>query len=66
MQVESNPASISDHLFCPRGQWYELCAICSLAAPAHTATDFILESTPLPPYRCPRCVEIGKDPCPHG
>lgn len=65
LPTDSNPASISDHLFTPRGDWWQRCVICGLGAAAHVATDFVLETTPAPPYRCPNCVQTNTDPCPH-
>jgi hypothetical protein len=35
---DTSPAIIRDHAFEPRGEWWTLCKICSLAEAAHTET----------------------------
>lgn len=35
---DTSPAIITDHPFEPRGEWWTLCKICSLAEAAHAET----------------------------
>jgi hypothetical protein len=63
-------SSITDHRYAgPHSENdpgnYGNCTICGLARSAHADQDdgFIPLSRT---YRCPHCVNVGADPCPHG
>ena len=66
MDVESNPATIDSHPFQPERAWWQPCRICGLGAAAHTTSAVALGPDWAMAYRCPNCVQTGKDPCPHG
>ena len=59
-------SAITSHPFRPDGDWWERCAICKLAESAHAGTTIGLhEKLSDRPYRCPDCVSIGREICPH-
>jgi hypothetical protein len=69
METESNPGRVTDHAFRvgPGQPWWERCwhPGCHLGAAAHTETDIRLGPDPAQAYRCPNCVRLEVDPCPH-
>jgi hypothetical protein len=60
------PSLVVDHVFTPpAGQPWGRCALCKLSEAAHAHVLDTYNTDGLP-YRCPYCVHIGADPCPHG
>ena len=60
--------TVRDHPFEPLdpAEPWGRCKHCSSYEATHLHTDAPARNGPDPPYRCPRCVVEGTDPCPHG
>ena len=62
--AEVGAASVDGHEFRPDGEWWRRCAVCHLSEAAHVKT-MIVRPVELLAHRCPECVALHVDPCPH-
>jgi hypothetical protein len=65
---EMGASIVSSHPFINDTCLYGRCEHndCGLAESSHVATDTPYMTPPDQPYRCPHCVSLDRDPCPHG